>query len=360
MSEPEVMEALEVAPSSTLALLEKATIDSQVATAKAFPRSVSRFTKSLRDMVLLNADVAEACIFALPRAGKTIEGASIRFAEMAISAWGNCRVSSRVVAVDEMTVTAQGVFHDLESNSATSDEVRRGILNKSGKRYNADMIVVTGRAASAIARRNAALAGVPRAFWEPIYMEARRVVAGDSQTLANRRAEAMGYLQKFGVTQEMVFATLGVTGIEDVTLDHLVSLRAAARAIREGEATVEEAFVDPSKKAEAPAGAAAPGLEGLKAAVGLPVEPVEPAAPVTPVTPVTPPTPTAPASPKPAQLPPENFWLEARRVEIASEVANSGMNFADQMAEVTRRMVEAAGEYRRMKEEHEGQRGARD
>jgi hypothetical protein len=178
---------------------------------------------------------------------------------------------SRVLKVDRDTITAQGVFHDLERNVAISDETERSIVGKRG-RYNADMIVVTGNAARAIARRNAALQGIPRAFWEPIYLEARKVVAGDSKTLANRRAEALTYLQKLGVTQEMVFATLEVNGIEDITSDHLVTIRATARAIRDGEATVEEAFLDPTKKpSDPPAGSSSPGMAGLKAAVGADV-----------------------------------------------------------------------------------------
>jgi len=352
--EQEVIEVqpLEVPSLTNLVLLERAAIDSQVATAKAFPRSVTRFTKHLKDMVVLNPDVAEACIFAMPRAGKTIEGASIRFAEMAISAWGNCRVSSRVVAVDDATVTAQGVFHDLESNSATSDEVQRGILGKNGKRYTPDMVVVTGRAACAIARRNAALAGVPRAFWEPIYQEARKVVKGDEKTLSSRRADSLAYLQNLGVSQEMVFTTLGVSGIEDITSDHLVTLRAAARAIRDGEATVDEAFIDPSKKVEVPVGSSAPGLEGLKAAVGV--------GSVTSVTPVAAPAPPAPPSvstpPQLEPLPTQHDWLAARRTRITNEVAASGLSIGDQMAEVTKRLIEAAKEYRELAAAEEAKR----
>lgn len=351
-----------VANETTLALLEKAQIDQQISTAKAFPRSVAKFIKELQDMATLNPMVAEACIFALPRAGKAIEGASIRFAELAMSCWGNCRVSSRVVKIDRDTVTAQGVFHDLERNVAISDETDRSILDKNRRRYKADMIVVTGNAARAIARRNAALQGIPRAFWEPIYLEARRVVAGDSKTLANRRAEALAYLQKFGVTQEMVFLTLGIAGVEDITSDHLVSLRAAARAIRDGEATVEDAFMDPNKKPEsAPAPGSgdpnAAGMAGLKAAVGAgsadsvagsPAAPDVAQAPA-PAPPSPPPaaqataTAAAPAAAaKPAARTPgekEREYIERRSKEIRDQVTASGKGtFQEQLVEIERQM----------------------
>lgn len=348
--EPEVMAA---PAETTLALLEKAQIDQQISTAKAFPRSVSKFIRELQDMVSLNPAVAEACIFALPRAGKAIEGASIRFAELAMSCWGNCRVSSRVVKVDRETVTAQGVFHDLERNVAISDETERRITGKKNQRFNADMVVVTGNAARAIARRNAALQGIPRAFWEPIYIEARRVVAGDSKTLATRRAEALAYLQKFGVTQEMVLATLEIAGVEDITSDHLVTLRAAARGIRDGESTVEEAFMDPSKKVEQAAGdPTASGMAGLKAAVGA--GPAEAGG-----TPAGPPIAEAPALPPPADpVKPakpvgnetagerEKKFMERRMKEIRAEVEAKGGSIDHQIKEVERLSASLQDEWR--------------
>lgn len=346
------VEVRTVAPETTLALLEKASVDQQIATAKAFPRSISKFLKELQDMATLNPAVAEACIFALPRAGKAIEGASIRFAELAVSCWGNYHVISRVIKIDRDTVTAQGIFRDLERNGSISDETDRSILNRNGQRYKADMIVVTGNAARAIARRNAILQGIPRAFWEPIYLEARRVVAGDSKTLASRRAEALVYLQKFGVTPEMVFATLGVTGVEDITSDHIVSLRAAARAIRDGEATVEDAFIDPNKKPDAPAPTNggdpnSPGMSGLKVAVGADqpaasgsqaatsAQPAPAPAPP-PVAVETPAAPAAPEKPKAGVLPGEakKEYFERRTKEIRDKVTLEGGSIQGQLSKV--------------------------
>jgi hypothetical protein len=84
-----------------------------------------------------------------------------------------------------------------------------------------DMISTTGNAACSIALRNAVFKGVPKAFWNDIYEAARKVCMGDAKTLANRRSEALAYFAKLGAPSEKVFATLGVAGIEDVTLEHL-------------------------------------------------------------------------------------------------------------------------------------------
>lgn len=227
---------------SMVSLLNRSEIDQQIATAHKFPRSLQRFRREALQMVTLNESVAEQCIYALPRDGKTIEGPSARFAEVVASAWGNCRAGARVVDDRGDFVVAQGVFHDLERNVAITYEVQRRVVDKNGKRYKSDMIGVTANAACSIALRNAVLKGVPKAFWDDMYLEARKVVMGDVKTLANRRADALAAFQKFGVAPEQIFAKLEVAGVQDVGLEHLVVLRGLLTAIKDGDTTPEDAF----------------------------------------------------------------------------------------------------------------------
>lgn len=265
-------------------LISKAEIDQQIATAKQYPRSIKHFISTGIELATLDEQTAEDCIYALPRTEtdpitgkkekKTIEGPSARLAEIAHHAWGNCIAGARVLDDRGEFVTAQGVFHDLETNSKVSFEVRRRITTRRGDRYSADMIGVTGNAAASIALRNAVFKGIPKAFWSKIYEAARKVVAGDSETLVNRRGKAVAHMQKLGVTVEMIIETLGVQSLEDIGLDHLVTLRGIATAIKEGEVTVEEAF--PKKDAATPAAdekknpsAPAPGATTKKAKTAL-------------------------------------------------------------------------------------------
>jgi hypothetical protein len=226
-------------------LVSKAELDQQITTALANPRSVKKFRAKCLDLATLTEQIADECIFALPRkeGGQTkmIEGPSVRLAEIVAHSWGNCRAAARVVEEGREFITAQGVFHDLETNTCITYEVRRRITGKYG-RYNADMISTTGNAACAIALRNAVFKGVPKAFWNDIYEAARKVTMGDAKTLANRRSEAMAYFQKLGASADKVFATLGVAGIEEVTLEHLAVLVGLKNAIKDGELTIEEAF----------------------------------------------------------------------------------------------------------------------
>ena len=251
-----------------LVALNSAEINQQIATAKSYPRSIKTFRDQCLDMATLTEDIAQDCIYALPRAGKVIEGPSARLAEIVAHAWGNCRAGARIVNEEMNFITAQGVFMDLEKNVAITYEVKRRITDKQGRRFKDDMIGVTGNAACSIALRNAVFKGVPKAFWSDIYDAARRTVMGDSATLANKRASAMEFLQGFGATPEMIFATLGVAGVEDVTLEHLVTLRGLATAIKDGDTTVEQAFSVPAAGGEGGGVAEKPaGLDGLEQAL---------------------------------------------------------------------------------------------
>lgn len=255
------------AESGTVALLNRAEIDVQIATAKKYPRSIKRFVDEASAMVTLNESIAQQCVYALLRwdskkgENTTIAGPSARFGEIVASAWGNCRAGARVVSDHGEFVTAQGVFHDLERNVAITYEVQRRITTSKGARFNADMIGVTANAACSIALRNAILKGVPKAFWEPMYTKARQVIAGDVKTLGAKRKEAIQQFAHFGVSEAQILAKLGRPGLQDVGVDDLVTLFGLLTAIKDGDTTPEQAFAtDPGQPASSGNGGGAPGL----------------------------------------------------------------------------------------------------
>jgi len=253
VAKTESIEAEIVTETSALAVISMAEIDQAVATAKKFPRSIKGFLNEARELVTLNEEVAEDCIFAIPRGKerdpasgkmvqKFIEGPSVRFAEILASAWGNARCGSRPMGEERGHITAQGVFHDLEKNVTTITEVRRRITGTNG-RFNEDMIGVTVNAACSIARRNAALQGIPKALWSTLYKDAKECAIGNAKTLVKKRTEMMQYFQKMQVAQETILEFLGVQGVEDIGLDELTLLRGIATAIKEGTVTIEKAFI---------------------------------------------------------------------------------------------------------------------
>lgn len=229
---------------SMVSTLARAEIDQQIATAHAYPRSIKRVAENILSLATLDEETAEECIYALPRGGKPIRGASIRLAEIIAGQWRNCRIAARVTEVNrqEKWLEAEGVFHDLETNVATRAIVRRRISNQRGQLLNDDMIIVTGNAACSIAKRNAILGGVPKAVWNKAYREAEAVIKGDVRTLSERRAQAIAAFGTWGVTPAQLFTALGVAGEEEVTLEHIPTLKGMYSAIKNGEATVEELF----------------------------------------------------------------------------------------------------------------------
>lgn len=224
--------------------LARAEVDQQVATARALPRNIKRLMNNILSLATLDEKSAEECVYAVPRGGKTIKGPSVRLAEIIASQWGNNRVGARVVHVDrsEKYIEAEGIFHDLETNAATTARVRRSICDSKGRIFKDDMIIVTGNAAGSIAKRNAILGGVPKAVWRKAYDEVEKVVAGDIKTLVERRDAALKAFAHLGVIPDRVFLALGVTSADEITLEHMPVLSGARAALKSGEATIEEMF----------------------------------------------------------------------------------------------------------------------
>jgi hypothetical protein len=106
--------------------------------------------------------------------------------------------------------------------------------------------------------------GIPKALWKPIYDAARSVIAGDTRTLVSRRDEAIKAFSIFGVTPDMIYQALGIKGIQDVSIEHMVTLKGLLTAIQEGDTTPEQAFAPPSSQDQHLAGKAAGVANGIK------------------------------------------------------------------------------------------------
>ncbi|MBN9317985.1 MAG: hypothetical protein J0I99_19770 [Devosia sp.] len=235
-----------------------APIDVQLASARTYPRDDLAVIEKITKLATIDEEAAAECLYALVRKkknkkrnsedtaeeNKAIEGPSIRLAEIAAQKYGNCRIEARVVEVNkaEKYVEAEGIFLDLETNMASKATVRRRISTSGGYLFSDDMIIVTGNAACAIAKRNAILAGIPRSVYRPAYQAARKLIAGSVETLPKRREEAVKAFSVYGVKQEQLLEHFDVESLNDITADHLVTLRGMFNSLRSQEATVEEMF----------------------------------------------------------------------------------------------------------------------
>lgn len=225
-----------------LGAVDRASIDVQVSTAHAYPRSVDRSLKEAMTLATLDEETAASMFYALPRSGKTIEGPSSRLAEVMAYSWGNLRVDADIVAEDKTHVTAMGTCFDLEKNVAVRVRVKRRITDSRGKRYNEDMIGVTSNAAISIALRNAVFKVIPAALVSRVYGQARKASVGEGGTMTHRRQAALHWFTKLGVTEQQVLDVLEVRGIDDIGMDELITLRGLKTAIKDGETSVEQVF----------------------------------------------------------------------------------------------------------------------
>lgn len=233
---------MQIVAQDALSLITKAEIDVQISTAKAFPRSLKTFIDRAITMATLNEDIAASCSYSLPRAGKVLEGATVRLAEIVCSAYGNIRAGARVIANDGKIVTAQGICHDLETNNCVTVEVRRKITDKNGKLFSEDMQVVTGNAACAIAYRNAVFKVVPSALCNDVYEKAKEVSKGTAETLIVRRNKAVEYFKSLSITEKQICDILEIKKIEDIDIEKLATLTGMRSLIKNGESTIKDLF----------------------------------------------------------------------------------------------------------------------
>ena len=241
------MEVIEIKQAEVLQAINKSAIDIQVATARQYPRNIPDVLNKISTYATMDTETASDCFYVLRRSGSggstTVEGLSVRMAEIIAGAWGNLRVQTRIVGNDGRTITAQGICHDLETNVAVSVEVKRRITDKYGKTYSEDMQVVTGNAASAIAFRNAVLKVVPKAVTKRVIEGVKQVALGQSLDLETSRQKMLEYFGKLGVTKDMILDYLNLKKVEEIDKEAVFELRATANAIKEGTTTVQETFI---------------------------------------------------------------------------------------------------------------------
>lgn len=243
-------EIIQVQQAEMLQALNRAEIDQQVATAKQYPRHLPTVLNKIQTYATMDVETASDCFYALFRknadgSDQMISGLSVRMAEIIANAWGNLRVATRIIGNDGKTITAQAVCHDLETNVAISTEVKRSILTKKGYTFSQDMQVVTGNAAAAIAFRNAVLKVIPKAVTKHVIEEVKKVALGQALDLEQQRQVLIQYFAKFAVTEQMIFDLLQITKREEIDKERVFILKGIYNAIKEGDTTVQEAFLKP-------------------------------------------------------------------------------------------------------------------
>ena len=224
--------------------VESANVDSQVATAKRYPRDIRRSIDNSVVMATINQETAQSCSYALPRGGSPIMGPSVHLAKIIVSNWGNMRTEAKVVQITDKQVISRGTCWDLETNVASSFEVRRSIIGKNGQRFSDDMITVTGNAANSISYRNAVFAVIPKAIIDRVYYAAQRFITGDlsdsDKLLKARTGILNNFKNNYSITEEEVVKMCGKQTVNQINADEISMLMGTIQALKDGDTTVDE------------------------------------------------------------------------------------------------------------------------
>lgn len=233
--------------------VERANVDSQVATAKQYPRDLARSVNNSIAMATMDYATAQSCGYALPRGGKPITGPSVHLAKLIVSNWGNMRAEAKVVQITDKQVISRGTCWDLENNVATAFEVRRSIVGKNGKRFSDDMITVTGNAANSIAYRNAVFSVIPKAITDKVYQAAQHFITGDlsdEEKLVARRKKCIDFFKdEYGITEQEVVMLCGKQTVNQIKADQIALLLGITQSLTDGDTTVDE-LMKPYRKEE--------------------------------------------------------------------------------------------------------------
>lgn len=225
---------------------ERAAINSQVATAKAYPRDLTKVKNNSVAIACMNKETASSCSYAKPVGGKKVTGASVHLARIVCQQYGNIRVQQRVKQITQTVIICEAVAFDMETNYAVCVEARKSIVKKTGERYAESVIETNTMACLAIAERNAILKVVPKSIIDTVYQEAFKFANGDLSDKAKlivATTKSFDYFKdEYGATETEVITCLGLKTKEAVKAEHIVELRGYMSALSTKEITIDELF----------------------------------------------------------------------------------------------------------------------
>lgn len=224
---------------------QRAEYDIQIATAKKYPRNLSRVKENCLAIVTMDSSIAESCRYTLPRGAKSISGPSVHLARILVQSYGNIRVEAKVKNITDRQIISEAVAFDLETNYACKVEVRKSIIGKNG-RFNDDMITVTGNALNAIAFRNAVFSVIPKGLTDICSNAALQVITGDLSDevkLVKKRTEILTRMKSsYNITEDQILKSIGLQSVNQIKAEQIADLISIGQAIKDGDTTVEHVF----------------------------------------------------------------------------------------------------------------------
>ena len=221
--------------------------------AKKFPRDeVAAYAKAMQ--ACQRPSMAMKAFYAYPRAGQTVKGVTIRFAEELARCWGNIDYGIKELSQDDGKSELQAYAWDLETNAQSV----QNFTNPHQREVKGKMQALTSQRdiyennANMATRRMRAriLAILPAWFVEDCINECERTLAGQNNVpLIDRVKKMVVQFAKYGVNQEMIEKRLK-RKIESMTADDFTEYIGIFNAIKGGESKVAEWFDAPKEASE--------------------------------------------------------------------------------------------------------------
>lgn len=216
--------------------------------AKRFPRNeVEAYAKAMQ--ACQRPSMAEKAFYSFPRAGQTVSGPTIRFAEELARCWGNIDYGIKELSQDDGKSEMQAYAWDLETNAQSVQNFTNPHQREQGKK----MVALTSQRdiyennANMATRRLRAriLAILPSWFVEDAVEECKRTLAGKNDLpLIDRVKKMVVQFNKIGVTQEQIELRLKKK-IDAMNADDFTEFVGIYNAIKQGESKISEWFDAP-------------------------------------------------------------------------------------------------------------------
>ena len=213
--------------------------------AKRFPRDeVAAYAKAME--ACQRPTMAEKAFYSFPRAGQTIEGPTIRFAEELARCWGNIDYGIKELSQDDGKSEMQAYAWDLETNAQSVQNFTNPHQREQGKKMvqlTSQRDIYENTATMATRRlRSRILAILPAWFVEDAIAECKRTIAGRNDApLIDRVKKMVVQFAKLGVSQEQIERRLK-RKVDTMTADDFTEYLGIYNAIKGGESKIAEWF----------------------------------------------------------------------------------------------------------------------
>jgi hypothetical protein len=219
-------------------------IQAALVIAKRFPRnqleSLNRILNACKRPFL-----AEQALYAYPRGGQVVTGASIRMAEVAAQNWGNMTFGVREISQKNGVSEVEAFAWDLETNTQSTKifhvshvrNTRRGSYILTDQRDIYELVANQG------ARRLRAciLAVVPGDVIEAAVEQVNKTLSSGEEPIQDRIKRLSMAFDEMGVTVKMLEKRLGHK-LEVTIESELINLRAIYKSIKDGMASRKDFF----------------------------------------------------------------------------------------------------------------------